>query len=104
MARRGAPNEDLSNVEFETSEDVEVVPTFNSMVSNINSSEKMQVSASIICTLNFNNINFSTSRASERSYFALFTLTVSCVHTTISLLQTSIYIYKRRMFSIWPLV
>lgn len=28
MARRG---EDLSNVEFETSEDVEVVPTFNSM-------------------------------------------------------------------------
>lgn len=33
MARRGAPNEDLSNIEFETSEDVEVVPTFNSMVS-----------------------------------------------------------------------
>lgn len=28
MARRG---EDLSNVEFETSEDVQVVPTFNSM-------------------------------------------------------------------------
>lgn len=24
-------NEDLSNVEFETSEDVEVLPTFNSM-------------------------------------------------------------------------
>lgn len=33
MARRGGNNEDLSNVEFETSEDVEVVPTFNSMVS-----------------------------------------------------------------------
>lgn len=33
MARRGGANEDLSNVEFETSEDVEVVPTFNSMVS-----------------------------------------------------------------------
>lgn len=34
MARRGgALNEDLSNIEFETSEDVEVVPTFNSMVS-----------------------------------------------------------------------
>lgn len=33
MARRGAANEDLSNIEFETSEDVEVVPTFNSMVS-----------------------------------------------------------------------
>lgn len=33
MARRGAPNEDLSNIEFETSEEVEVVPTFNSMVS-----------------------------------------------------------------------
>lgn len=32
MARRGAPNEDLSNIEFETSEEVEVVPTFNSMV------------------------------------------------------------------------
>lgn len=31
MARRGAAGEDLSNVEFETSEDVEVVPTFNSM-------------------------------------------------------------------------
>lgn len=31
MARRGPPNEDLSNVEFETSEDVEVIPTFNSM-------------------------------------------------------------------------
>lgn len=29
--RRGANLEDLSNVEFETSEDVEVVPTFNSM-------------------------------------------------------------------------
>lgn len=35
MARRGAPNEDLSNIEFETSEEVEVVPTFNSMVRNI---------------------------------------------------------------------
>lgn len=35
MARRGVPNEDLSNIEFETSEEVEVVPTFNSMVSNI---------------------------------------------------------------------
>lgn len=33
MARRGVPNEDLSNIEFETSEEVEVVPTFNSMVS-----------------------------------------------------------------------
>lgn len=33
MARRGVPNEDLSNIEFETSEDVVVVPTFNSMVS-----------------------------------------------------------------------
>lgn len=33
MARRGAANEDLSNIEFETSEEVEVVPTFNSMVS-----------------------------------------------------------------------
>lgn len=32
MARRGVPNEDLSNIEFETSEEVEVVPTFNSMV------------------------------------------------------------------------
>lgn len=31
MNRRGAPGEDLSNVEFETSEDVEVIPTFNSM-------------------------------------------------------------------------
>ena len=31
MARRGAAGEDLSNVEFETSEDVEVVPTFHSM-------------------------------------------------------------------------
>lgn len=31
MARRGGQNEDLSNVEFETSEDVEVIPTFNSM-------------------------------------------------------------------------
>lgn len=30
-ARRNAANEDLSNVEFETSEDVEVIPTFNSM-------------------------------------------------------------------------
>lgn len=29
--RRNAANEDLSNVEFETSEDVEVVPTFNNM-------------------------------------------------------------------------
>lgn len=29
--RRGGNIEDLSNVEFETSEDVEVVPTFNSM-------------------------------------------------------------------------
>ena len=29
--RRAAANEDLSNVEFETSEDVEVLPTFNSM-------------------------------------------------------------------------
>lgn len=29
--RRGGNLEDLSNVEFETSEDVEVVPTFNSM-------------------------------------------------------------------------
>lgn len=33
MARRAGNNEDLSNVEFETSEDVEVIPTFNSMVS-----------------------------------------------------------------------
>lgn len=33
MARRGPQNEDLSNIEFETSEEVEVVPTFNSMVS-----------------------------------------------------------------------
>lgn len=31
MARRGAQGEDLSNVEFETSEDVEVIPTFHSM-------------------------------------------------------------------------
>lgn len=32
MARKGgAPTEDLSNVEFETSEDVEVIPSFNSM-------------------------------------------------------------------------
>lgn len=31
MARRNQQNEDLSNVEFETSEDVEVIPTFNSM-------------------------------------------------------------------------
>ena len=31
MARKGAPAEDLSNVEFETSEDVEVIPTFNAM-------------------------------------------------------------------------
>lgn len=32
MAGRRVPaNEDLSNVEFETSEDVEVLPTFNSM-------------------------------------------------------------------------
>lgn len=30
-AKRSAPNEDLSNVEFETSEEVEVVPTFQSM-------------------------------------------------------------------------
>lgn len=31
-SRKGnANNEDLSNVEFETSEDVEVVPTFQSM-------------------------------------------------------------------------
>lgn len=31
-SRKGNPNnEDLSNVEFETSEDVEVVPTFQSM-------------------------------------------------------------------------
>lgn len=29
--RRVPANEDLSNVEFETSEDVEVLPTFNSM-------------------------------------------------------------------------
>lgn len=29
--RRGQQTEDLSNVEFETSEDVEVIPTFNSM-------------------------------------------------------------------------
>jgi len=28
---RGLPNEDLSNVEFETSEDVRVLPTFDSM-------------------------------------------------------------------------
>lgn len=32
MARKGAPTaEDLSNVEFETSEDVEVIPSFNAM-------------------------------------------------------------------------
>lgn len=31
MAARKGGNEDLSNVEFETSEDVEVVPTFQSM-------------------------------------------------------------------------
>lgn len=32
MARKGgAPAEDLSNVEFETSEDVEVIPSFNAM-------------------------------------------------------------------------
>lgn len=31
MAARKGANEDLSNVEFETSEDVEVVPTFQSM-------------------------------------------------------------------------
>lgn len=31
MAARKSANEDLSNVEFETSEDVEVVPTFQSM-------------------------------------------------------------------------
>lgn len=31
MAARKVANEDLSNVEFETSEDVEVVPTFQSM-------------------------------------------------------------------------
>lgn len=37
MARRGVPNEDLSNIEFETSEEVEVVPTFNSMVCIIDS-------------------------------------------------------------------
>jgi ATP-dependent RNA helicase len=30
-ARRNPATEDLSNVEFETSEDVEVVPTFNTM-------------------------------------------------------------------------
>lgn len=30
-SRKSNPNEDLSNVEFETSEDVEVVPTFQSM-------------------------------------------------------------------------
>lgn len=29
--RRVLPNEDLSNVEFETSEDVEVLPAFDSM-------------------------------------------------------------------------
>lgn len=31
MARKNAQAEDLSNVEFETSEDVEVIPTFNAM-------------------------------------------------------------------------
>lgn len=31
LSRKNAPAEDLSNVEFETSEDVEVVPTFNAM-------------------------------------------------------------------------
>lgn len=31
MAARKGGNEDLSNVEFETSEDVEVIPTFQSM-------------------------------------------------------------------------
>jgi ATP-dependent RNA helicase len=30
-SRKNPGNEDLSNVEFETSEDVEVVPTFQSM-------------------------------------------------------------------------
>ena len=29
--RRGVEEEDLANVEFETSEDVEVIPTFDSM-------------------------------------------------------------------------
>lgn len=41
MARRGGNNEDLSNVEFETSEDVEVVPTFNSMVSLFGTAKAM---------------------------------------------------------------
>lgn len=31
ITRKNVPAEDLSNVEFETSEDVEVVPTFNAM-------------------------------------------------------------------------
>lgn len=31
MARKNAQAEDLSNVEFETSEDVEVIPTFSAM-------------------------------------------------------------------------
>lgn len=30
-SRKSNPNEDLTNVEFETSEEVEVVPTFQSM-------------------------------------------------------------------------
>ena len=30
-SRRVAQNEDLSNIEFETSEDVEVIPTFDNM-------------------------------------------------------------------------
>lgn len=31
MARKNGPDEDLSNVEFETSEEVEVVPTFQNL-------------------------------------------------------------------------
>lgn len=31
LSRKSNPNEDLTNVEFETSEEVEVVPTFQSM-------------------------------------------------------------------------
>lgn len=80
MARRGAPNEDLSNIEFETSEEVEVVPTFNSMVSirfNIYESANNFLVA-IIQLANFNlMISIAIRRVCGKSIFGQSTHMVS---------------------------
>lgn len=95
MARRGAPNEDLSNIEFETSEEVEVVPTFNSMVNFYLMFHLYSIAdySNIHCVLHFN-------RAYGKSFCELFMPMVS-VNVRRFTKNRQLFGVLRCLFPIW---